>query len=509
MFFNRKMKFEFERSIMKRCIVGLILLLLVIAGSCDAQGQAGQKEKVKLAKSQSGEGTDSEKLVNIKNFSFQPSDLTISPGTTVTGHNQDGTDHTITSDTGLFDSGVVKAGKRFSYKFDTPGSYKYHCKLHPDMKGDITVTSKSAPSSISMPSESIASGNLMPPAPSAGNISMPTASIAASLLPGTPQQEQAIQQNLQVIGQDQTKQLMRTAPPGMAIAEKASTKSKGKPSWSEESLSGEVSTQVSGAQQIPALQLNISQIVSQSQSQNQGQIVSQIQNQAMQYSQYYQIAPQPPSKPMTAPTEYKLIGQEPKTLYFGLTQKAVPYTQYVSYSSELGMNSLWIKGPLSWTQYAMVPQGASLSLIATSPGGGFGYMYELYPDDTLNKNGYNFYSYNQIGFYADRAGQHLLFFVINGQPSNIVTIDVVPYRPQPSPTYNYASVTIASDWLDGYDVYVDGNYRGTEGFYGQRPGTVTVMVPGNQYHAIGVYGSGFSYSDTRFFNAGWAYTLNV
>ena len=33
--------------------------------------------------------------------------------------------------------------------------------------------------------------------------------------------------------------------------------------------------------------------------------------------------------------------------------------------------------------------------------------------------------YDQIGFYADQVGQHLLMFVINGQPSNIVVIDVV------------------------------------------------------------------------------------
>ncbi len=229
----------------------------------------------------------------------------------------------------------------------------------------------------------------------------------------------------------------------------------------------------------------------------------------MQYSQYYQIAPQPPKQPLTAPTEYKLIGQEPTMLYFGMTQKAVPYTQYQTYATQLGMNSLWIKGPLSWTQYAMIPQGASLSMIATSPGGGFGYLYEVYPDGTLNKNGYSFYNYNQIGFYADRVGQHLLFYVINGQPSNIVTIDVAPYQPQPPPTYNYASLTIRSDWLDGYDVYVDGTYRGTEGLYGQPPGMVTVMVSGNQYHTIGVYASEFSYSDSRFFNTGWAYTLNV
>jgi len=56
----------------------------------------------------------------------------------------------------------------------------------------------------------------------------------------------------------------------------------------------------------------------------------------------------------------------------------------------------------------------------------------------------------------------LLFFVIDGQPSNIVVLDVVAYQP-PLPIYNYASITISSDWLRGYDVYVDGRYQATEG----------------------------------------------
>ncbi len=144
---------------------------------------------------------------------------------------------------------------------------------------------------------------------------------------------------------------------------------------------------------------------------------------------------------------------------------------------------------------------SSLSMIATLPSDGFGYFYEVYPDGTLDKNGYNFYPYNRIELYADQVGQHLMFFVVNGQPSNIVTIDEVPYQPQ-------ASVTIRSDWLRGYDVYVDGNYKGTAGLYGQPRGMVIVTVPGNQYHTIAIYGSGFSFSDSKFFN-GQAYTLRV
>ena len=57
-------------------------------------------------------------------------------------------------------------------------------------------------------------------------------------------------------------------------------------------------------------------------------------------------------------------------LYFGSTQKAVPYTQYRTYALNTGANSLWIQGTSSWTQYAAVPLGSSLSLIGMSSTGG-------------------------------------------------------------------------------------------------------------------------------------------
>ena len=67
-------------------------------------------------------------------------------------------------------------------------------------------------------------------------------------------------------------------------------------------------------------------------------------------------------------------------LYFGSTQKAVPYAQYQTYALSTGTNSLWISGATSWTQYAMVPLGSMLNMVTMSPAGGYGYLYEIYPD---------------------------------------------------------------------------------------------------------------------------------
>jgi plastocyanin len=70
---------------------------------------------------------------------FMPTPLTVAAGTTVTFGNNDGVVHTTTSDTGLWDSQSLNSGKTFERRFDTPGTYTYHCTIHPFMTGTIVV----------------------------------------------------------------------------------------------------------------------------------------------------------------------------------------------------------------------------------------------------------------------------------------------------------------------------------------------------------------------------------
>ncbi len=46
---------------------------------------------------------------------------------------------TISSDSGLFDSGNIAPGQTYSYTFDSPGVYSYDCVYHPWMQGTVTV----------------------------------------------------------------------------------------------------------------------------------------------------------------------------------------------------------------------------------------------------------------------------------------------------------------------------------------------------------------------------------
>jgi plastocyanin len=79
--------------------------------------------------------------VTIQNFAFNPVTITISRGQTVTWTNMDNVPHTVTSTTGVFDSGSISSGQTFSYTFNNAGTFEYSCTIHPSIPhGTVIVT---------------------------------------------------------------------------------------------------------------------------------------------------------------------------------------------------------------------------------------------------------------------------------------------------------------------------------------------------------------------------------
>ena len=78
---------------------------------------------------------------------FMPQNLRFNAGSIVVWTNNGLSPHTTTSDTGLWDSGILSRGQTFSRSFDTPGTYPYSCVLHrgPGMVGVITVVGTAQP----------------------------------------------------------------------------------------------------------------------------------------------------------------------------------------------------------------------------------------------------------------------------------------------------------------------------------------------------------------------------
>jgi amicyanin len=79
--------------------------------------------------------------VKIDNFSFGPTALTVSIGSTVTWTNRDDIPHTVVSsdDPKVFKSKVLDTDEKFSFTFTKAGTYAYFCSIHPKMTGKVIV----------------------------------------------------------------------------------------------------------------------------------------------------------------------------------------------------------------------------------------------------------------------------------------------------------------------------------------------------------------------------------
>lgn len=78
-------------------------------------------------------------VVTIANFKFQPANLTIAAGDSVTFVNKDGAPHTATQNDGVFDTGRLAKNAKSKLTFASAGAFSYFCQVHPGMKGKITV----------------------------------------------------------------------------------------------------------------------------------------------------------------------------------------------------------------------------------------------------------------------------------------------------------------------------------------------------------------------------------
>jgi plastocyanin len=78
-------------------------------------------------------------VIQIENFTFNPAELTIKPGTTVTWMNADDIPHSVVEDGTKFRSKPLDTGETFSMTFTDAGEIGYFCGLHPHMKGKIIV----------------------------------------------------------------------------------------------------------------------------------------------------------------------------------------------------------------------------------------------------------------------------------------------------------------------------------------------------------------------------------
>ena len=139
-------------------LVLLCILCLVLAG-CSGGSEENPRDNDVTGMADSvymdsttpnfDQGKDSGASIAIKDMAFDPQVLTVEwvegyrgscfPCPQVTWTNNDDKPHTITSDTGDFDSGPIGPGEQWTWTFIQAGTYDYHCTYHEEMTGTVDV----------------------------------------------------------------------------------------------------------------------------------------------------------------------------------------------------------------------------------------------------------------------------------------------------------------------------------------------------------------------------------
>lgn len=133
-------------------IIPIIVILVIIAGAIallthkhDSKDTSTNNTKTSTSNnSPTGTSTQPEatNMVTIDNFNFSPSTITVKKGSTVTWTNHDSVAHTVQETDGKDGpmSSNVATNQSYSFTYNTVGTFAYHCSIHPDMTGTVTVT---------------------------------------------------------------------------------------------------------------------------------------------------------------------------------------------------------------------------------------------------------------------------------------------------------------------------------------------------------------------------------
>lgn len=125
----------------KLLITGTATLLLAGAAACSSTAGtgAGAPYGAPAGTTSAAPAQAGASAITIAGFAFT-GPLTVAPGAAVSVANSDSAEHTVTADDGKSFDVDALAGKTETFTAPTaPGTYKFHCSIHPSMHGTLIV----------------------------------------------------------------------------------------------------------------------------------------------------------------------------------------------------------------------------------------------------------------------------------------------------------------------------------------------------------------------------------
>lgn len=127
----------------KYSFIGAVIVLILLIGLVAMMSHNNGSKTNQTSSSANVQNAVQTNQVNIQNYMFMPESIKVKAGTQVTWTNKDSVNHTVQADNPSADapsSMDIADGKSYSFTFQKPGTYSYHCVPHPYMHGTVIVT---------------------------------------------------------------------------------------------------------------------------------------------------------------------------------------------------------------------------------------------------------------------------------------------------------------------------------------------------------------------------------
>jgi hypothetical protein len=194
---------------------------------------------------------------------------------------------------------------------------------------------------------------------------------------------------------------------------------------------------------------------------------------------------------LSLPLPFNLNGNEPQMLQFGSDH--LNFSEYVSSSF---LSELWVRTGVRWSRYEQLVLGVDADIILHMPKDGNLDIYLI----SYARGSTNHWNFKLLrGYYLLRLmpgddGRLFMITALDNQPGNALMLDV-----SPSPIVSSslpldvgtiqigkAKVTIKSQRIKGYDVYVDGVFYSSDISDGVLDGITSFTIGAGQTHTITV-----------------------
>ena len=223
---------------------------------------------------------------------------------------------------------------------------------------------------------------------------------------------------------------------------------------------------------------------------------------------------------ISIPLSFNLSGNEPSTLRLGSMQ-----INFSDYDASPTLSELWVRTGRQWSQYEQTYTGNDVDLIVYIPRGGDADIYLVsYAKSTINHWRFKFLAgYYLLRLRPEDSGRFFLVMALDNQPSNALILDASapPQETSISPLdvasipVGRAKVTIKSERIKGYDVYLDGVFYSSDISDGALDGMTSFTIVANMTHTITVsqrdkQGNIFNKNEhTKSFKRDTAYILSI